>query len=128
MKNRLVHLDFLRGLAALLVVLEHLWAFFFVTFPELQSPGILAKAFYFFTGLGHQSVMIFFVFFHGKQIVPNAVTSLCFVGLLSVTIAYSMGIWWHFERNTDEVRVFVESKIRLLTVASPSLPDSGGLG
>ena len=61
MKNRLVHLDFLRGLAALLVVSEHLRAFFFVTFPELQSPGILAKAFYLVTGLGHQSVMIFFV-------------------------------------------------------------------
>ena len=61
MKNRLVHLDFLRGLAALLVVSEHLRAFFFVTFPELKSPGILAKAFYLVTGLGHQSVMIFFV-------------------------------------------------------------------
>lgn len=61
MKNRLVHLDFLRGLAALLVVSEHLRAFFFVTFPELQSPRILAKAFYLVTGLGHQSVMIFFV-------------------------------------------------------------------
>lgn len=61
MKNRLVHLDCLRGLAALLVVAEHLRAFFFVTFPELQSPGILAKAFYLVTGLGHQSVMIFFV-------------------------------------------------------------------
>jgi peptidoglycan/LPS O-acetylase OafA/YrhL len=61
MKQRLVHLDFLRGLAALLVVLEHLRAFFFVTFPELQSPGILTKAFYLVTGLGHQSVMIFFV-------------------------------------------------------------------
>jgi len=61
MKQRLVHLDCLRGLAALLVVLEHLRAFFFVTFPELQSPGILTKAFYLVTGLGHQSVMIFFV-------------------------------------------------------------------
>lgn len=61
MKQRLVHLDCLRGLAALLVVLEHLRAFFFVTFPELHSPGILAKAFYLVTGLGHQSVMIFFV-------------------------------------------------------------------
>jgi len=58
---------------------------------------------------------VFFVFFHGKQIVPNAVTSLCFVGLLSVTLAYSMGIWWLFERNTDEVRVFIESKIAQLS-------------
>jgi peptidoglycan/LPS O-acetylase OafA/YrhL len=62
---------------------------------------------------------VFFVFFHGQQIVPSAVTSLCFVGLLSVTLAYSMGIWWLFERNTDEVRVFVESKIDLLTDREP---------
>jgi peptidoglycan/LPS O-acetylase OafA/YrhL len=68
---------------------------------------------------------VFFVFFHGKQIVPNSVTSLCFVGLLSVTLAYSIGIWWLFERNTDEVRVFVESKIDLLTDREPI---SAGLG
>jgi peptidoglycan/LPS O-acetylase OafA/YrhL len=61
MKQRFVHLDCLRGLAALLVVMEHLRAFFFVTFPQLKTTGIFAKGFYFITGLGHQSVMIFFV-------------------------------------------------------------------
>ena len=45
---------------------------------------------------------VFFVFFHGKQIVPNAVTSLWFVGLLSVA-----------------VRVFVESRIELFTDREP---------
>jgi peptidoglycan/LPS O-acetylase OafA/YrhL len=60
---------------------------------------------------------VFFVFFHGKQIYPTAATALCFGGLLSVTIAYSAVIWWLFERNTDEVRVFVESKIAQLSEA-----------
>jgi peptidoglycan/LPS O-acetylase OafA/YrhL len=48
-------------LAALLVVVEHLRAFFFVPFAQLKAPGILAKGFYLVTGLGHQAVMIFFV-------------------------------------------------------------------
>jgi len=60
-KHRLVHLDCLRGLAALLVCLEHLRAFLFVPFAQLKSPNLLERAFYFVTGLGHQAVMIFFV-------------------------------------------------------------------
>jgi len=59
--HRLVHLDCLRGLAALLVVVEHLRAFLFVPFPQVVSPGVITKAFYLVTGLGHQAVMIFFV-------------------------------------------------------------------
>jgi hypothetical protein len=58
---------------------------------------------------------VFFVFFHGKQIHPNAVTALCFAGLFSVTIAYSAVIWWLFERNTDDVRLFIESQIAQLS-------------
>ena len=61
MNHRLVHLDCLRGLAALLVVVEHLRAFLFVPFPQVVSPGVITKAFYLVTGLGHQAVMIFFV-------------------------------------------------------------------
>ena len=41
--------------------MEHLRAFLFVPFSWLKSPGPFEKAFYFLTGLGHQSVMIFFV-------------------------------------------------------------------
>ena len=39
----------------------HLRAFLFVPFPQLQSPGVLLKAFYWVTGFGHQAVIIFFV-------------------------------------------------------------------
>ena len=61
LKHRLVHLDCLRGWAALLVVLEHLRAFLFVPYVQLKAPGVMTKLFYLMTGLGHQAVMIFFV-------------------------------------------------------------------
>jgi peptidoglycan/LPS O-acetylase OafA/YrhL len=60
-KTRLVHLDCLRGLAALLVCIEHLRAFLFLPFAQVRSPNLLERVFYFVTGLGHQAVMIFFV-------------------------------------------------------------------
>lgn len=61
MNNRLVHLDCLRGVAGLLVVMSHLRAFLFVPFAQLKSPGLLVKVFFLVTGFGHQAVMIFFV-------------------------------------------------------------------
>ena len=48
-------------MAALLVCVEHLRAFLFVPYARLESPGVVQKGFYFLTGLGHQSVMVFFV-------------------------------------------------------------------
>ena len=68
---------------------------------------------------------VFFVFFHGQQIVPSTVTALWFVGLLAVTIAYSALLWWIFERNTDEVRDFVESKLKF---SWPVLRFPAGIG
>lgn len=56
-----IHLDMLRGLSALLVMLNHLRAFVFVDFKHIGSPSIVAKLFYFFTGFGHQAVVVFFV-------------------------------------------------------------------
>lgn len=55
------NLDFARGMAALLVLGGHLRAFVFLTYEGMSNPGIVGKFFYFFTGLGHQAVMIFFV-------------------------------------------------------------------
>ena len=48
-------------MAALLVCLEHLRAFLFIPFAQIESPNVLERGFYFVTGLGHQAVMIFFV-------------------------------------------------------------------
>jgi peptidoglycan/LPS O-acetylase OafA/YrhL len=61
MTHRLPWLDFLRGLAALLVVLEHLRAFLFPPYASLPASGYFLKGFYLMTGFGHQAVMAFFV-------------------------------------------------------------------
>ncbi|MDO8801639.1 acyltransferase [Phenylobacterium sp.] len=50
----------LRGVCALLVVLNHIRAFVFVDFHECIQPGIAVYAFYFLTSLGHQAVIAFF--------------------------------------------------------------------
>ncbi|PWB84443.1 MAG: acyltransferase [Methylocystaceae bacterium] len=60
--QRFVHLDMIRGLAALLVLAGHLRAFQFRGYAEVSAayPGVIVKAFYFVTGFGHQAVIIFF--------------------------------------------------------------------
>jgi peptidoglycan/LPS O-acetylase OafA/YrhL len=61
MKHRLVHLDLMRGLAALMVCAGHLRAFLMVNYGETKMHGLGEHIFYFSTGLGRQAVMIFFV-------------------------------------------------------------------
>jgi len=61
MKRRSETLDLLRGLAALLVMLGSLRSIFFVPFNQLPEPTFLLRVFYFFTGFGHQCVIVFFV-------------------------------------------------------------------
>lgn len=55
------YLDLLRGLSALLVILEHSRNFLWVDYPEIKNPTLLIKAIYFISGLGHEGVMVFFV-------------------------------------------------------------------
>src|SRR5437899_8248525 len=55
------HLDVIRAAAAWAVVWGHLRTLFFVDFQHLHSPGWLLGTLYFFTGFGHQAVMVFFV-------------------------------------------------------------------
>jgi peptidoglycan/LPS O-acetylase OafA/YrhL len=57
---RLVHLDMLRGLAALGVVVGHTRGFVVVQFAAAPSDSLAIQLFYFITSLGHQSVMAFF--------------------------------------------------------------------
>jgi peptidoglycan/LPS O-acetylase OafA/YrhL len=62
----------LRGSAALLVCVSHLSAFLFFPFNQIASPGVSAKVFYFFSTLGHQAVLLFFVlsgFFVGGNVI-----------------------------------------------------------
>jgi peptidoglycan/LPS O-acetylase OafA/YrhL len=55
------HLDLTRALAARAVMWGHVRGLFCVDFQELPHAGLILKAFYFFTGFGHQAVMVFFV-------------------------------------------------------------------
>jgi peptidoglycan/LPS O-acetylase OafA/YrhL len=55
------HLDLIRATAAWLVLWGHIRNLFFVDFESVQHRSPLVKAIYFFTGFGHQSVVVFFV-------------------------------------------------------------------
>ena len=56
-----VHLDAVRGLAALVVFVSHWRYLFFADYPQLSHAGAAAKVFYALTGLGHSAVMVFFI-------------------------------------------------------------------
>ena len=56
-----IHLDAIRGAAALLVFWSHVRALFFVPFGSVLRPNVLTRALYFLDGFGHASVMVFFV-------------------------------------------------------------------
>ncbi|MGJ0513393.1 acyltransferase family protein [Methylocystis sp.] len=57
---RLAHLDMMRGLAAIAVVVGHIRGFVLVDFAALEHTSIWQKALYFASGQGHQAVIAFF--------------------------------------------------------------------
>ena len=59
-KQNFEHLDMLRGLAALLVLIGHVRGFVFLDYPQLTGSKLLAAPLYIIGGLGHQAVMLFF--------------------------------------------------------------------
>lgn len=58
--SRLVHLDALRGIAALVVVIGHVRGFVLVDFSDSDSRSLLNMGIYFAAGLGHSAVLAFF--------------------------------------------------------------------
>jgi peptidoglycan/LPS O-acetylase OafA/YrhL len=56
-----VHFDLLRGLAAILVLLEHWRNLLFFDFPQLTTHRTAFAGFYLLTAAGHQAVVVFFV-------------------------------------------------------------------
>jgi peptidoglycan/LPS O-acetylase OafA/YrhL len=56
-----VHLDMIRGAAALAVLVGHVRGLFFITYHDLLRPSLPLAALYAATGLGHQAVIVFFV-------------------------------------------------------------------
>jgi len=58
-RSNFIHL--LRWTSAFLVVFSHLRSILFKDFPLITHKGYFTLFFYFFTGLGHQAVIVFFV-------------------------------------------------------------------
>lgn len=57
---RYIHLDMVRGAAAVAVALSHVRGALLVDYADLESTSLALKALYFATGLGHQAVIVFF--------------------------------------------------------------------
>jgi peptidoglycan/LPS O-acetylase OafA/YrhL len=73
-KRTSVHLDLIRGVSALAVLLYHVRGLFFVDYPFLASRSLLSIGLYAVTGFGHQAVMIFFVlsgYFIGTSVMES---------------------------------------------------------
>ena len=73
-KHRLVWLDLVRGLSAMVVCASHLRAATLLDYSDLNAPNLFHKLFYFSTGLGHQAVIVFFVlsgFFVGGSVLKR---------------------------------------------------------
>lgn len=58
--DRFVHLDMLRGLAALAVVIGHVRGFVLVRYDMVAESSLAAAGLYALAGFGHQAVMAFF--------------------------------------------------------------------
>lgn len=73
-KRTSVHLDLIRGVSALAVMLYHLRGLFFVDFPSIVNKSLLSIGLYAVTGYGHQAVVIFFVlsgYFIGTSVMDS---------------------------------------------------------
>jgi len=97
----------LRGGAALVVFLHHFRNIFFVDFNEVAHKNALVKFWYFFTGLGHDAVVVFFVL------------SGYFISL-SVLKGYDGG-------NFSLVKYTIQRLTRLYTVLLPALAIGAAL-
>jgi peptidoglycan/LPS O-acetylase OafA/YrhL len=73
-KRTSVHLDLIRGVSALAVLLYHVRGLFFVDYPFLTTKSLLSIGLYAISGYGHQAVMIFFVlsgYFIGTSVMES---------------------------------------------------------
>jgi len=55
------HLDMLRGVAAIAVMISHERNLFFADYPSVTNPNLFIKAIYFITGFGHEAIIVFLV-------------------------------------------------------------------
>jgi peptidoglycan/LPS O-acetylase OafA/YrhL len=89
------NLDVIRATAAWAVMWGHLRSLFFVRFSELEHPSLFVKILYFFTGFGHQAVVVFFVLSG-------------FLISSSVFKSYAAGTWsWRDYTVNRSVRLYI---------------------
>src|SRR5262245_25174821 len=72
------HLNLIRGLAAVAVLLYHVRYRFFFDYRDVADPGWFARLFYSLTAFGHDAVMIFFVlsgYFIASSVCRDLVTN-----------------------------------------------------
>jgi peptidoglycan/LPS O-acetylase OafA/YrhL len=72
--NKIIVFDLIRGSAALLVCASHLRNALFLDYHQVDKPNLIQKVFYLLTGVGHESVMVFFVlsgFFVGGSVLSQ---------------------------------------------------------
>jgi len=55
--------------------------------------------------------LIFFVGFKGQKMQPGLMGGLWFLGLLVVVLSFTTLVWWCFERNTDRIRKWLETRL-----------------
>jgi peptidoglycan/LPS O-acetylase OafA/YrhL len=68
------HLDLIRGVAALAVMVGHVRGLFFIDYSYISNPSLVHKALYALTGFGHQAVIVFFVlsgYFIGTSVLDS---------------------------------------------------------
>jgi peptidoglycan/LPS O-acetylase OafA/YrhL len=73
-KRASVHLDLIRGVSAIAVLVYHLRGLFFVDYPFLANKSLFSSALYAVTGYGHLAVMVFFVlsgYFIGTSVMES---------------------------------------------------------
>jgi peptidoglycan/LPS O-acetylase OafA/YrhL len=73
-KRTSVHLDAIRGVSAVAVLIYHLRGLFFVDYPDVARKSLFSSALYAVTGYGHQAVIIFFVlsgYFIGTSVMQS---------------------------------------------------------
>lgn len=104
-----VHLDMIRGAAAVAVLVGHVRGLFFLTYHELPHKSAALAAVYAVTGLGHQAVIVFFVL-SGFFIVSSILESLAKaqwswkiylvnrIVRLSLVLAPALAITWAADR------------------------------
>jgi peptidoglycan/LPS O-acetylase OafA/YrhL len=97
--NRNHHLDWVRGISALIVCAGHTRNALLPDFVELPTHGLIEQLIYFVTGFGHAAVMVFFVM--SGYLVGGSV--------LSTKVPFN---WW---------RYLVSRYIRLWMVLLPAL-------